>query len=220
MTHGATQQLDFHRPARPAPLWWALKSIVQSGHLKVRDWRDETHEFGDNTGKLVAVHFRDAQDRAGAAPRSAACYRRGLYGRRDRARGRQHRFTIFWPFLRAISAMANFQAGCGSPTGSGYVTRALRQMNNPLRRGATSAAITTFRVRSTACFWTRTSNIPVLTSQRAPGRWTKLNLQRKGILPGSCACPPAKPCWTSAADGAGYPCIWRGRRAPRSWALP
>ena len=29
--------------------------------MKVRDWRDEIHEFGDNTGKPVAVHFRDAR---------------------------------------------------------------------------------------------------------------------------------------------------------------
>ncbi len=29
--------------------------------MKVRDWRDEIHEFGDNTGKTVAMHFRDAK---------------------------------------------------------------------------------------------------------------------------------------------------------------
>ncbi len=61
MTHGAVQQLDFRKAARPAPIWYAFRTIVRSGHLKVRDWRDEIHEFGDNTGKTVAVHFRDAR---------------------------------------------------------------------------------------------------------------------------------------------------------------
>jgi cyclopropane-fatty-acyl-phospholipid synthase len=61
MTHDATHQLDFTKPARSALIWRALGSIVRSGHLKVRDWKNEIHEFGDNTGKTVAMHFRDAR---------------------------------------------------------------------------------------------------------------------------------------------------------------
>lgn len=61
MTHGATQQQNFNKVPRPALLWRSLGTIIRSGRLIVRDWKGEIHEFGDKTGKPVAVHFRDAK---------------------------------------------------------------------------------------------------------------------------------------------------------------
>lgn len=61
MTESVAHHVDFHKPARSSLLWRALRSIVHTGHLKVRDCRDEIHEFGDKTGKTVAIHFRDAK---------------------------------------------------------------------------------------------------------------------------------------------------------------
>ena len=85
MTHGATQQLDYHKPARSALIWRALRTIVRSGHLKVRDWRDEVHEFGDNTGKIVAVHFRDARIERALLLDPQLAIAEGYIGRRYRA---------------------------------------------------------------------------------------------------------------------------------------
>lgn len=59
MTHGVAQPLDFQKHSSSWPLWRALRSIVHTGDLKIRDSKDEIHEFGDKTGKTVAVHFRD-----------------------------------------------------------------------------------------------------------------------------------------------------------------
>ncbi len=61
MTHDVAHQLDFHEPSGSRPLWRAWRSIVHTGDLKIRDWKDEVHEFGDKTGKTVAVHFCDAR---------------------------------------------------------------------------------------------------------------------------------------------------------------
>jgi cyclopropane-fatty-acyl-phospholipid synthase len=61
MAHDTTHRLDFHSPSVSWPLWAVFRSFVRSGHLKVRDWKGETREFGDKTGKIVAVHFRDSK---------------------------------------------------------------------------------------------------------------------------------------------------------------
>jgi cyclopropane-fatty-acyl-phospholipid synthase len=61
MTHGVAQPLDFQKPSSSGLLWRAFRSIVHTGDLKVRDCKDEVHEFGDKTGKTVAVHIRDAR---------------------------------------------------------------------------------------------------------------------------------------------------------------
>ncbi len=61
MSHDVAHLLDFQKPAGSRPLWRALRSIIHTGDLKIRDWKDEVHEFGDKTGKTVAVHFRDAR---------------------------------------------------------------------------------------------------------------------------------------------------------------
>jgi len=60
MSHDVAHLLDFQKPSGSWPLWRALRSIIQAGDLKIRDWKDEVHEFGDKTGRTVAVHFRDA----------------------------------------------------------------------------------------------------------------------------------------------------------------
>ncbi len=59
MVHGVASGLDFQKPSVSWPLWRAFRSFIRSGHLKVRDCEGETREFGDKTGKAVAVHFRD-----------------------------------------------------------------------------------------------------------------------------------------------------------------
>jgi len=61
MAHEVIYRLDFERPWISRPLWRALNTIVQSGHLKVRDWKGETREFGDKTGRTVAIHFKDSR---------------------------------------------------------------------------------------------------------------------------------------------------------------
>jgi cyclopropane-fatty-acyl-phospholipid synthase len=61
MTQDVAHQLDFQKPSSSRPLLRALRSIVHTGDLKIRDWKDEVHEFGDKTGKTVAIHFRDAR---------------------------------------------------------------------------------------------------------------------------------------------------------------
>ncbi|MGO9472195.1 MAG: class I SAM-dependent methyltransferase [Rhodomicrobium sp.] len=61
MTHDVAHPLDFSKPSLSWPLWRALKSFIHSGHLQVRDWKGEIREFGDKTGKPVAIHFRDAE---------------------------------------------------------------------------------------------------------------------------------------------------------------
>jgi cyclopropane-fatty-acyl-phospholipid synthase len=59
MAHDTTHQLDFRSPSFSWPLWRVFRFFIRSGHLKVRDWKGEVREFGDKTGKTVAVHFRD-----------------------------------------------------------------------------------------------------------------------------------------------------------------
>ncbi|MFY9639814.1 MAG: cyclopropane-fatty-acyl-phospholipid synthase family protein [Rhodomicrobium sp.] len=61
MTQGAAHQLDFQKPSGSPLLWRSLRAFVHTGDLKIRDWKDDVHEFGDKTGKTVAVHFRDAR---------------------------------------------------------------------------------------------------------------------------------------------------------------
>ena len=59
MAQAVTHHLDFQKPSLSWPLWRVLSSLIRSGHLKVRDWKGESHEFGDKSGKTVAIHFRD-----------------------------------------------------------------------------------------------------------------------------------------------------------------
>jgi cyclopropane-fatty-acyl-phospholipid synthase len=59
MAHDTAHQLDFRSPSVSWPLWEVFRLFIHSGHLKVRDWRGQTREFGDKTGKTVAVRFRD-----------------------------------------------------------------------------------------------------------------------------------------------------------------
>ncbi len=130
MTHGATQQLDFPKPASSALLWRALRSIVRSGHLKVRDWRDEIREFGDNTGKPVAVHFRDARiERALLLDPQLAIAEGYMDGEIEFEAG-----STIYDFLSLVAR----NVGNGELPGwmrladrFRQVTRLLRQMNNP-----------------------------------------------------------------------------------------
>lgn len=130
MTHGAIQQLDFHKPARPALIWRAFRSIVRSGHLKVRDWRDEIHEFGDNTGKPVAVHFRDAWiERALLLDPQLAIAEGYMDGEIEFEAG-----STIYDFLSLVTR--NIGSGdlpglMGLADGFRRATRLLRQMNNP-----------------------------------------------------------------------------------------
>ncbi|MBI4725104.1 MAG: class I SAM-dependent methyltransferase, partial [Rhodomicrobium sp.] len=59
MAYGITHQLDFQKLSLSWPLWRVLRSLIRSGHLKVRDCKGEIREFGDRTGKTVSIHFRD-----------------------------------------------------------------------------------------------------------------------------------------------------------------
>ena len=61
MAQGLTQELDLHRPSFSWPLWAALRSVVRTGTLKVRDARGEVRVFGDGSGKPVAIRFNDAK---------------------------------------------------------------------------------------------------------------------------------------------------------------
>jgi cyclopropane-fatty-acyl-phospholipid synthase len=130
MTHGAIQQLDFRKPARPALIWRALRSIVRSGHLKVRDWRDEIHEFGDNTGKPVAVHFRDARiERALLLDPQLAIAEGYMDGEIDFEAG-----STIYDFLSLVARnIGNGDLPGWMRLADGFrrVTRLLRQMNNP-----------------------------------------------------------------------------------------
>ncbi len=132
MTHGATQQLDFHKSTRPSPLWWALRTIVRSGHLQVRDWKDEIHEFGDNTGKPVAVHFRNPRlERALLLDPQLAVAEGYMDDDIELEAG-----TTIYDFLALFAR----NIGTGELPGwmrfadrFRYVTRFLRQMNDPRR---------------------------------------------------------------------------------------
>ncbi len=59
MAHGITQRLDFPKPSFSWPLWSLLRGIVRTGNLRIRDFRGGTHEFGDKTGRVVAIHLCD-----------------------------------------------------------------------------------------------------------------------------------------------------------------
>jgi cyclopropane-fatty-acyl-phospholipid synthase len=59
MAYETTHRLHLRNPSFSWPLWGLFRSFIRSGHLKVRDWKGETREFGDKTGKTVAIHFRD-----------------------------------------------------------------------------------------------------------------------------------------------------------------
>jgi cyclopropane-fatty-acyl-phospholipid synthase len=61
MSHEVAHRLDFQKQSSSRLLWRAFGSIVTSGSLKVRDCKGEVREFGDRTGKPVAVHFRTGQ---------------------------------------------------------------------------------------------------------------------------------------------------------------
>jgi cyclopropane-fatty-acyl-phospholipid synthase len=61
MAHGLTEELNLHRPAFSWPLWAALRSVIRTGHLRVRDASGGVHVFGDGSGKLVAMRFNDAK---------------------------------------------------------------------------------------------------------------------------------------------------------------
>ena len=59
MAQGLTQQLVLHKPSFSWPLWTALRSVIRTGNLRVRDWRGEVRVFGDGSGKPVAIRFHD-----------------------------------------------------------------------------------------------------------------------------------------------------------------
>src|SRR5215469_191068 len=59
MANDTTHQLSFRSPSFSWPFWQAFRLFIRSGHLKVRDWKGDTREFGDKTGKTIAIHFRD-----------------------------------------------------------------------------------------------------------------------------------------------------------------
>jgi cyclopropane-fatty-acyl-phospholipid synthase len=59
MAHDVTHHVEFHWPSPSWPLWRVLRAVIQSGNLKVRDWRGEVRRFGDGTGKLLALRFLD-----------------------------------------------------------------------------------------------------------------------------------------------------------------
>jgi cyclopropane-fatty-acyl-phospholipid synthase len=59
MAHDTTHQLDRRSHSISWPLWRFFRLFIRSGHLKVRDWKGEIREFGDKSGKTVAIHFRD-----------------------------------------------------------------------------------------------------------------------------------------------------------------
>ena len=61
MAQELTHQLDVPLPSLSLPLWRVLKSVIRSGHLRIRDYKGEVREFGDNTGETVAVHFRTSR---------------------------------------------------------------------------------------------------------------------------------------------------------------
>src|SRR5208337_982004 len=61
MTQELSQELEFHGPSFSWPLWAALRSVVRTGALKVRDARGEVRVFGDGSGKPVAIRFNDAK---------------------------------------------------------------------------------------------------------------------------------------------------------------
>ncbi len=130
MTHGAIQQLDFRKPARPALIWRAFRSIVRSGHLKVRDWRDQIHEFGDNTGKPVAVHFRDARiERALLLDPQLAIAEGYMDGEIEFEAG-----STIYDFLSLVArniGNGDLPGWMGLADGFRRATRLLRQMNNP-----------------------------------------------------------------------------------------
>lgn len=58
MAHDVTQTFG-HQPVLSSPLWPALRSFIRFGTLQIRDCRGDTHEFGDRTGKPVAIRFLD-----------------------------------------------------------------------------------------------------------------------------------------------------------------
>ena len=61
MAYESAHRLDLQKPLVSWPLWHALKPIIRSGHLVVRDWTGEAREFGDGTGEPVGLRFRDAK---------------------------------------------------------------------------------------------------------------------------------------------------------------
>jgi cyclopropane-fatty-acyl-phospholipid synthase len=130
MSHGATQQLDFHKPSRPALLWRAFRTIVRSGHLKVRDWRDEIHEFGDHTGKTVSVRFRDARiERALLLDPQLAIAEGYMDGEIELEAGSTI-YDLLALFGRNIGA-GELPGWMRFADGFRRVTRFFRQMNNP-----------------------------------------------------------------------------------------
>jgi cyclopropane-fatty-acyl-phospholipid synthase len=61
MAHEIAHRLEFKKPSMSWPLWRALAALIGSGHLKIRDWKGDVHEFGDKTGKPIAIHFRHSR---------------------------------------------------------------------------------------------------------------------------------------------------------------
>src|SRR5258706_1918857 len=61
MAHDVTHALDDQRESFSSPLWSVLRSVVRSGQLRIRDWKGDIHNFGDGTGKPVAIRFLDSK---------------------------------------------------------------------------------------------------------------------------------------------------------------
>ena len=136
-------------------------------------------------------------------------------------RGRQHDLRFSEPCYAQYRQCATLPGWMGLADGfpPGNAPPPANEQSSG-RRGATPAIITIFRARSTTYSSTRTSNIPAPISRPEPRRWKRRSLRKSGISPGSFAFRPASACSISAAAGAGCRCIWRARRARRSWALP
>ena len=60
MSQDVTHQTHFNPLPASWPLWHALRAVIRTGHLIVRDWKGDEHNFGDGAGRTVRVHFTDA----------------------------------------------------------------------------------------------------------------------------------------------------------------
>src|SRR5215472_3911480 len=61
MVQIVAHHVDFPSPSFSWLLWRVLRSLICSGHLRVRDHRGEIHDFGDRADKAVAIWLRDAK---------------------------------------------------------------------------------------------------------------------------------------------------------------
>jgi cyclopropane-fatty-acyl-phospholipid synthase len=98
--------------------------------LEVRDRKGETHVFGDNTGKAVAIHFRDARiERALVLDPQLAIAEGYMDGEIELEPGSTI-FDLLSLFARNIGT-GELPGWMRLADGFRYVTRVLRQMNTP-----------------------------------------------------------------------------------------